>query len=172
VAQLAAYVLDRRWRAAAGLALVGLVPFGIFQLWLLNAFGSIGLGLGGAGASPLEVIPFNGIWRIAEHSVQLMWSLFIVYLFSLLIPALAASWTAVRHWLASKSDFTSIAVLANAAIYPFISFAVYREPIAVFRFASGLILAILLFLARHRHGRALNFAVLWIALSAILLAEF
>jgi hypothetical protein len=170
-AQLIVYLARRQWRSAANLSLFSLTPFALFQLWLGRVFGQPGLGLGGAGVSPLEIIPFNGIWRIAAVSFPLMLAFFLIYLPTLVLPALWGLWAAARRWLASGPDLSAAALFANAAIVPFLSFALYREPIGAVRIATGLLLALLLFAARHNLRRPLNYAFFYLFLSFVLLPE-
>ena len=66
--QALAYLVKREWKPFLSLVAIAVLPFGLFQLWLTRNFGSLGLGLGGAGATPVEWFPFNGIWRISEYS--------------------------------------------------------------------------------------------------------
>lgn len=172
-AQLLISLIQRRGRDALALGLVALLPFALFQFWLWQAFGRVGLGLGGAGATPLEWFPFIGLWRVGAYSVPAMFALFIAYLPTLILPALWGLWAAWQRWRAEAPEFTQAALFLNAAIVPFLSFALYREPIGAFRFASGLILATLLFAARHRLTKILNYSLLaWLAMDAVLLAEF
>ncbi|MDA1330506.1 MAG: hypothetical protein O3B43_05520 [Chloroflexi bacterium] len=169
--QLLVYFLKREWRALIGLSLMALVPFSVFQLWLGRVFGQSGLASGGADAAPLEWIPFNGIWQIGSFSLIVMLGLFLAYSISLLLPALWGTMSALRRWRVSGVDFSSTAVLANAAIYPFLPFLLYSEPIGVFRFASGLVLALLVFSASNKNNRTLKYSYFWLVLSLMPLSE-
>lgn len=171
-AQLLVYFSNRRWRDLFGLSLFTLLPLTIFQLWLWQQFGQIGLGLGGAGATGMEAIPFMGLWRVGGYSQTYMFALLIVYLPALFLPAFWALWVSVRRWLAGERHLSGPAAFLNAVVLPFLPFAVYREPNGTFRLTCGLVLAILLLAARFRFQRALNYSLFWLALNAFLLKEF
>jgi len=170
-AQLLLYLYHRRWRDFVGLSLVTLVPYAIFQFWLLGTFGQLGLSSGGIRATPMEWIPFMGIWRINEHSFQVMVAFFAIYLPTLVGPALWALWASAKHILREGLELSSSALFLNAAIIPFLPFSLYSEPYGALRFASGLVLAIVLFAARYRHRKVLNFTLFWLLLNLILLSD-
>ncbi len=171
VAQGLVYLVNRRWRDAAGLTLVAGLPFVLFHLWLLRTFGSLGFGLGGAGASGLEVIPFMGLWRVYAFDPFHFFALLAIDLPALLLPALWGLYVAIRRWLAGQRDFVAVALLLNVAIYPFLPLSLYIEPLGTLRLASGLVLALLLFAARFRVQRALNYSFFWILLNALLIRQ-
>jgi hypothetical protein len=171
LAQLLVYLARRQWRAAASFGLVTLFPFGLFQLWLWRVFGQMGFGSGGIWATPLAIIPFNGIWRIAQDSFTLMLGFIFMYLPIFILPSLWGLWVAAQRWLTSDPEFTAAALFANAAIIPFMPFSLYREPVGAFRLATGLLLALLLFAARHDLRRPLNYAYLYPLLNLMLLPE-
>ena len=50
-------------------------------------------------------------------------------------------------------------------------FSTFREPLGLVRFASGLVLAVILFSASQRLLRPLRYGLFWSALLAILLAQ-
>jgi hypothetical protein len=51
----------------------------------------------------------------------------------------------------------------------FLPYSTARETGGLLRFACGLVLAVLLFAARYRQRRALNYSFLWIVLNVFLL---
>ncbi len=171
VAQGLLYLGNRRWRDAAGLTLVAGLPLVLFRLWLLSTFGSLGFGLGGAGAGGLELIPFMGLWKIHAFDPVHFFALLAIYLPALLLPALWGLYASARRWLAGEHDFSAAALFLNAAIYPFLPISLYIEPIGTLRLAAGLLLALLLFAARFRLQRALNYSFFWIFLNALLIRQ-
>lgn len=169
-AQMLGYLFARRWRAAAGLAAVVGLPLVAFRLWLLGQFGNLGFGLGGANATGLEWIPFNGWWRIGEYNPIWRIVMALLYLPLIFLPTVWGFWAGVKTWWREKTDFTALALLANAAIWPFMTLAVYTEPYGAVRLAIGLQLAALLFAARHGVRRVLVYGLLFSVMSLWLFA--
>jgi len=60
------YLAQRRWSDLIVVGLVGALPFALFQVWLWRVFGQLGIGSGGAMATPFEIIPFMHNHRIPE----------------------------------------------------------------------------------------------------------
>jgi hypothetical protein len=161
-AQWAAALFERQWRTLL-IALAPLVPFAFFQGWLYLTFGAIGLTSGGYMATPFELIPYNGLWRVFEAN----WRLFLIYgaLFGPMVitPSVWGIVATLRRLWAR--DFSPVvwALAANAAIIPFTPFSTFREPFGMIRFVDGLVLATLLFGARIRSKRVLNYSLFWCA---------
>ncbi len=170
-AQGLVYLASRRWRDALGLSLVAGLPFVLFHLWLLNVFGSLGFGLGGAGSSGLELVPFLGLFRVGEYSRIYLLALLAVDMPALLLPAAWGLYSSAKHWLLGQRDFIAPALFLNAAIYPFLPLSLYIEPIGTLRLASGLVLALLLFFARFGVRRGLNYSFFWLFLNVLLIKQ-
>jgi hypothetical protein len=171
VAQGLIYLANRRWRDALGLSLLAGLPFVLFHLWLLKVFGSLGFGLGGAEASGVELVPFFGLLRVGAYSPRYLFALLAVDVPALLLPALWGLYSSAKRWLAGQRDFSATALFLNAAIYPFLPLSLYIQPIGTLRLASGLVLALLLFFARFRVRRGLNFSFFWIFLNVLLIRQ-
>jgi len=62
-----------------------------------------------------------------------------------------------------------LSLFFNALAIPFLPFSTYRETGGLLRFACGLVLAGLLYAARYRMKRLLNYSYLWILLNIFLL---
>ena len=165
------YLAQRRWRDATGLLFIGVLPFGIFQIWLLTVFGSLGIGSGGDMATGFEWIPFMGLLRVGAFNALLLGAFALIFVPFVYFPSLWALVRCVRDWLQNRRDVLVTGLFFNAVIIPFIPFSTVREPSAMFRFGSGIVLAILLYAARSRHRRALNYGLLWLVLNVILLNE-
>jgi hypothetical protein len=165
------YVIKRRWTQAFWSSLIFGVPFALFQLWLFAVFGHFGLGSGGAMATPFEFVPFMGLVRIAEFSWVFFLALALLYIPFLYLPSLWGLWQGIKSWRQGSQSVLGAAVLVNALIIPFIPFSTVREPGAMFRFGSGLILAVLLVAAQKRHKRVLNYSFLWLIMLTLLLNE-
>lgn len=171
LAQGLVYLIERRWRLLAQLVLITGLPFIAFRLWMLQAFGSPGFGLGGAGATGFELLPFNGLLRVGEYSAQFRLVLTVVYLPAILLPAIWGIFSSVKRWISGQREFSSAALFLNAAIYPFLPLSLYIEPLGTLRLATGLQLAILLYAARFNIKRALNYSLFWIFLDALILSQ-
>ena len=163
------YLWQRDWSRAFRLGICTLLPFGLFQFWLLSTFGSFGIGVGGEMATPFEWIPLMGLLRIGAFSQTLLWASLVVFGPFVLLPAFWGIWTAAVEIFQRRVDLTVIALALNAIIIPFLPFAVFREPGGLLRFICGLVIAVLLYGARHRHRRVLLYAPLWLILNVFLL---
>ncbi len=159
------YLAQRRWMDALRIAFVAGVPFVLWQLYLYNWFGAFGVGSGGAGGTPFEIIPFNGIWRIlTEGSVSAFLLLAPIALLVAVLPALWGLIASAREILQERGGAHLYAYLlfVNAAVMLFVPFSTYREPLGVLRFIPGLVIAHLLYAAlRYRHRRPLRYSLLW-----------
>lgn len=169
-AQGLSYLFARRWRNAAGLAVVVGVPLLLFRMWLLGQFGSLGFGLGGVNATGLELIPFSGWWRIGEFDATWRAVVGLLYVPLIFLPTVWGLWAGMRAWLKNNSDFTALALLANASIWPFMPLALYIEPYGAVRLAIGVQLAALLFAAQHGVRRVLVYGLLFAVMSLWLFA--
>jgi hypothetical protein len=170
-AQGLVYLASRRWKDALGLTLLAGIPFLVFHLWLLKVFGSLGFGLGGAGSGGIEFIPFFGLWRVSEYSLTYFLAIIAIYVPAFVIPAIWGLYASAKRWLSGSHEFITASLFLNAAIYPFLPRSLYIEPLGTFRLATGLVLAILLFAARYRLNRVLNFSLFWLFLNALLIVQ-
>lgn len=148
-----------------------ILPFVIWQVILYQLFGSLGVGSGGCMGTPFEIIPFMGVWRIASSSLVV----FVVYLSFLIpwmmLPSLWGIFAASREVLRKNFHPYVWALGVNAAIIPFTPFSTFREPVAIFRFACGLVLATLLFASLVKSRRVLNYSWLWLAMWVFLIKD-
>ena len=142
-----------------------------WQLWLLSTFGKVGFGTGGAGVTGLEWIPFMGLWRVGAVNARALALLAAIFVPTVVIPAI---WAIVGSLIALfKREWhpESWALLANAVMIPILTSSTFREPLGLARFATGLVLASLLFAARRNLRRPLIYALLWLALLAMLFSR-
>jgi hypothetical protein len=174
----AAWVLDellrRRCRAALRLALVSALPFALWQIILRLSLGSFGVGSGGAGSTPFEIIPFNGFWRLAYDPASTLNFFLVMAVFvipAVILPSLWALFSAIRDARRGPLHPYGLLLLANAALMAVVPYSTYREPLGLMRFMPGLVLCHLLYCAvRHPRSRALRYSVAWLALSVYLTA--
>ena len=163
---IASAVLNRQWRTA-GILSQAAVPFAILQVLLVQWFGEVGLATGGFMATPLELIPYNGLWRIAAISVPAFVLLFVIFGPMVVLPSVWGIITSLRRlWV---RDFAPLALVlgANAAFIALTPFSTFREPLGILRLATGLVLATVLYAAQTRSRRVLNYAFLWLSALAL-----
>ena len=163
------YLLQAQWRRAVGLGALTLIPFAIFQVWLWHTFGAFGVGSGGDMATPFELIPLMGLWRIGAYSSVLLLATIIVFGPYVILPALWGIWVVVKRLRQEKYDFLTLAFGLQAASILFLPFSTFREPGGLLRYVCGLILIMLLFAAKYDQKRALRYVPLWLVLNVFLL---
>jgi hypothetical protein len=142
-------ILQGKYRKAVWLALA-LLPYLGLQIWLWRVFGSLGLGSGGAGATPFEWIPFAGLIQVAGVSLRIFIALFAVYLPGLLIPAVYGLWAPLADLIRRRTSAEGWLLLCNALMIAFAPFSTFREPLGILRLACGLILCMWLYSAVHK----------------------
>ena len=169
LATLMVYLYRRDGRRALGLTLVGIVPFMVFQAWLWLTFGTPGIASGGAMATPFEVIPYMGLLRIGGSSLAYLLAMLLVFGPTVILPSVWGVWRSTKSWLAGERNQIVTGLFINALIIAFTPFSTFREPGGIIRFATGLILAVLLFAGRYRQRRALNYSVFWVVLNVFLI---
>ncbi len=161
--------LERRWRDVAGMVLVAVLPFVVFQFWLWQTFGQFGLGSGGDMATPFEIIPFMGLVRIAFFSPVYFVSMLVVFGPAVILPAIWGIWISLRKLATGDRHVVGLSLLANSLIILFLPFSTYREPGGLLRFACGLIPVVILAASKYRQMRVLNYSFLWMVLNIFLL---
>ncbi len=166
---LAYFVLQRRWRDAIRLAIIALLPFAAWQVFLRLWLGQFGIGSGGALATPFEVIPFLGILRIGQESVTVMLLLSLFLIPAAVVPTLWALWRGGRDLLARRWHPYLFLLLVNAAIMPFVPSSTYREAFGLLRFLPGLVISMILYAALRRERRALRYSTIWVVFGLLLL---
>jgi hypothetical protein len=143
----AAWLLIRRNIRGAAILALAAAPYALLQVWLGSAFGSPGIGSGGAGASNFEIIPFAGLFRIAQASLPAFAALCIVYLPGLLFPAAFGLAAPLADLIRRRASPEGLLLAANAAMIAFAPFSTWREPLGILRLACGLILSLWLYAA-------------------------
>jgi hypothetical protein len=170
VTLLAWAALGRRWRALARLSLA-LLPFAALQVLLVRWFGALGLATGGFMATPLEVIPYNGLWRVAAVSLPAFALLLAVFGPMVVVPSLWGVVAAARRLAARDWSPAVLSLGTNAAFLAVTPFSTFREPLGLIRLATGLVLATVIYGAHVRSRRVLNYSLLWLAALALALRE-
>jgi len=159
---------DRRLRL--GLAASG-VAFVLFQIWLLAAYGEVGLGSGGAMGTPFELVPLMGFVRIGSVSPEALALYALVFGPTIVLPALWAAVSGGVRLVGDRTQAEAWALLLNAGLILVVPFSTAREPLGLVRLATGLVLAVLLFAATHGRRRVLNYSLFWSAMLALLVRQ-
>ncbi|MGH2626446.1 MAG: hypothetical protein ACRDHY_07340, partial [Anaerolineales bacterium] len=146
-------------------------PFGLWQIWLWLTFGTPGLGSGGAYATPFEWIPFMGLWRVGAVHLLVLALYLVIMGPTIVFPAAWGILSSIRRLGKGDLSEETISLFANASAVAFLPSSTFREPFSVFRVATGLVLAILIYAAHHGMHRPLNYSLFWISLLVILIRD-
>jgi hypothetical protein len=139
------------------------VPFVVFQVWLYLAFGSFGIGSGGAQGTPIELVPFLGLLRAGQSGSLVLAVLAVVYAPSILVPAVWGILSPLRQWVRKQATLESLFLFASALTLALAPFSTFREPLGITRLATGMILSGLLQAARQARRSILRYA--WVGLA-------
>ncbi len=160
---LLTFLLARRWRRLVGLGLGVGVPFLAWQAVLWLWLGRPGLGSGGAGATPWEIIPFNGLWSVGQVSLPVLGMLALIFVPLSVIPSLLSVAATTRDlWRGRRHPFVG-ALWATGLMMFFLPQSTFREPHAMLRLTGGLVAASILYGARRRSKRVLTYSLVWLA---------
>jgi hypothetical protein len=165
------YLAQRDWQRAIKLGVIVATPFVIWQLILHGWFGQIGVGSGGALATPFEVVPLRGLWSIAAIDGRVFVLIAAMMLPLAVIPAAIGLWRTLGDARRRRFDLPMWLLLINAAVIVFTPQSTFREPLAMARFVAGLIAATLMYAAARRSTRGLNYALLWMLTLGLALNE-
>jgi hypothetical protein len=168
IAALIADMLSRTRTLSVVSLLVGGFLYGIWQFGLYLSFGSFGIGSGGAMATPFEVIPFMGLWRIGMESLPVLGLFLVIFGPTIVLPTIWALVASIRALFNRQIGINSWSLLFNAMVVVVLPFSTFREPLGLVRIATGVVLATTCFAAEYSILRALNYGMFWIALLFIL----
>ncbi len=171
-AAIFAYLAQKRPREAFWLALIGILPYLVFQVWLWKVFGQPGIGSGGAMATQFEWIPYMGLWRIGQFSLVYLAAMSIVFVPAVVLPSLWGIWKSVRTWFLGEKNLIVSGLFLNSLIIAFTPFSTFRETGGILRLACGLVLAVVLFAGRYQQKRVLNYSLLWLVLILFVIKSF
>ncbi len=170
-----AYVLhlfsQRQIKKSALFAAILIIPFSLYQLFLYWWLGQFGVGSGGAGATPFEIIPLGGLFRVTEISWSAFWVLALLLGPTMLLPALWAIYATFKDALAGQRHPWVLVLALNALIILFLPSSTFREPLAMLRFGVPLVAFLILYSARQKSWRALNYSFLWLLTLLMLIKD-
>jgi len=153
------------------LVTLSILPFIAFQFFLYRTFGSLGLTSGGYLATPFEIIPYLGLWRVGLVSLPALALLGAIFVPMVVLPSAWGIIAALRRLWQHDFSVAVCALAVNAGFIPFTPSSTFREPLGLIRFASGLVLATLFYGAHTKSSRVLNYSLLWLAGLVFLLKE-
>ncbi len=158
------FLLARReWGRSLGLAVGVALPFAAWQVVLWAWLGRPGLGSGGAGATSWEIIPYHGLWSVGAVDLRVLGLLAVVMVPLAVVPSLLGLWAAGRDLFRGRWHPFTTMLLANALMMMFLPQSTFREPLAMLRLTTGLVIATILYGACRRSRRILNYTLLWMA---------
>jgi len=157
----------RDWRSAAAWIVVGTL-YAAWQAWLWRVFGAPGIGSGGAHSTPFEWIPLMGLWRIGFESLPALALFIVIFGPTIFMPVIWAIFKSARELWRKQVNPENLSLFINSLLILFLPFSTIREPLGLLRFASGFVLAVLLFSARNKLQKPLNYTLVWISLIAVL----
>lgn len=95
----------------------------------------------------------------------------VIYLPIVILPSLIGMWTSGKKILKLDRELPTILLLISSALFMFLPFSLYSEPIGLLRILSLLLFAWLLYSAQNGNIRALKYSLFGIALNAVLITE-
>jgi len=165
------YLIDFNLRSIIGISVIVFLPYFLFQIWLYSIFGDFGFGAGGNMATSFEWIPLMGLWRIAEYSKPYFIAMVIVFGPSIILPTIWGLVVSIKSLINDQRNMIVLGLLINSLVLLFLPFSTFRETGGLLRFASGIILALLLYAGRYRLIRILNYSLFLIVLNVFLLKQ-
>jgi hypothetical protein len=148
-----------------------LLPFAVWQIVVWQWFGQLGVGSGGALATPFEIVPLRGLWSLALIDLRVFLLLAAIMVPLAVIPALISLWIAGRQMWRHVIDIPTLVLLLNALLVLVTPQSTFREPLAMARYSVGLMAAVLTYAASRHSQRALRYAWLWVFTLALALNE-
>ncbi len=158
-------------RSSLWILLSGGLLFTLWQFWLWQTFGAVGIASGGDMATGFEWIPFMGIIRVAFVNLKAFGLFLLIFGPMILLPSLwglVVSWRE-RSWL--LDDWALLSLLLHSVLILFLPFSTFREPLGLVRIATGLVLSVLMVASKNRYHRVLNYGMFWIALLAMIIPQ-
>jgi hypothetical protein len=165
-------LIEGRWKEMFTFGVIVGAPFMIWQLILYDKFGAFGIGSGGALATSFEIIPFAGVLRIWTEGNIVAFIIFLALLGPfVLFPTLWGLRRVYQKLREKNYSPHTLLLLVNAGIMLFVPFSTYREPLGILRFIVGLQIAVILFAAEEKSGRALLNSTIWFMTLIILIGS-
>ncbi len=164
-------LVSRQIRTAAWFTAGTAFPLLLYQLFLKWWLGDFGLGAGGAGATPFEIIPFQGIFAIGRVSVQALLLFLVILTPFVIFPTLLCFGLTMRDIIKRDWHPLTFALLANCIMMFTLPHSTYREILAVLRLSIGLVMTTVLYGGLKGSKRTLNYSMLWLGSLVFLTKE-
>jgi len=159
---IAYFLMHRKFKSGISFAILTLVPFALYQLFLRDLFGKFGII--GVGMYNPTILPFYGIYQNVvktTHPIQLPELLNMIFL--IIIPSILSWGIAIVNLLKKRKVKPEILyLLLNTFYLTFLPTFSYVEIMAYARLAMQLVSAFILFSIMTKNQRLLNFSLLWI----------
>lgn len=158
-------------RSSLWILLSGGFLYLLWQVWLWQTFGKVGIASGGDMATGFEWIPLMGIIRIAFINIRVFGLFLLIFGPMVILPALwglVVSWNE-RGWL--LDDWALFSLFLHGLLILFLPFSTFREPLGLVRIATGMVLSVLIVASKNRYHRVLNYGMFWIVLLAMLIPQ-
>lgn len=165
VGGLTLYYLQRReWRHAIIIS-ASILPYAAYQFFLVQWLGESVIGA----SEPFNWIPFWG-WLIGIKQNYLAFLLLSISIVPMtIIPTVAGLILSIRSFIKKQYHPYVYFLLTNCLFIIILPYPTFREPSAIIRLTQGLVLSMLLYGALIQSKRILNYSILWIFTSVILL---
>lgn len=165
VGGLVLYYLQRReWRSIIIIS-ASLFPYIAYQTFLVQWLGESVM----AASEPFNWIPFWG-WLIGIKHNYLAFLLVSISIVPMtIIPTVAGLIMSTKSLIKKQRHPYVYFLLTNCLFIAILPFPTFREPSAIIRLTQGLVISMLLYGALIQSKRILNYSVLWIFTSVILL---
>ncbi len=148
-------LFEKRWRDFTGFALIAGLPYLLFQVWLWRVFGHVGIGSGGAYATPFEIIPFMGALRLLANPYWASRLSGVILIPVVIFPALWAVQASLKKLFSGDTRMAIWVLLLNSIVLVVLPYSTYDDMMGIGRFLCALILAALLFYAQTHEGENL-----------------
>jgi hypothetical protein len=146
---------------------IALGPFVVWQAALWVWVGRPGISSGGAFATPFEIMPLRGWWRLALYDSRSFLTVSMLIVPMVILPAVAGFAGAVKSF-SSGANASAAALLLQSAAFLFLPMSNLVDPLGSARSLIGLITAMLNFGAELGWKRVLSYSQLWLLTLAFL----
>lgn len=155
------FLMHRKVKSGISFAILTLVPYALFQLFLMSVFGNSGFM--SSSSLSFQIIPFYGIYSnmVRPYRPILLQEL-LNMVFLVIIPASFSFILAIRKLFKKEFKPAVFHLLLNAFFIIFLHTYSFTDIINYGRHTTTLITSFMVFGATTKNRRLLNFSLLWI----------
>ena len=106
-----------------------------------------------------------GVLRIGAYSLVYLLAMLVVFGPTVIWPAIWGIWQSIKTWLRGERNMVVLSLFLHGLAIAVMPFSTFREPGGVLRYACGLVLGLLLYAARYRQVKVLNYSAFWLVLN-------